>query len=130
MARKTSRHPTELELEILKVLWDLGSASVRDVRDALASFRDLAYTSVMTTLNIMVKKGYAKRRKQGASYTYRPLVNREATTGGMLADMVDRVFDGSAAAAVLHLIETGDLDESELRELRALIRRKEKGQDS
>lgn len=122
MARPASKHPTELELEILKVLWRSGPLTVRQVRDALA--RDLAYTSVMTVMTIMLDKGYLIRRKGGASYVYRPLVTEQATRGQMLKDLVRRAFDGSAAAVMVNLLESADLDEAELSELRALLKRK------
>lgn len=128
MARPTSKHPTELELEVLKILWRDGPASVRQVRDALAETRDLAYTSVMTVMNIMANKGYLKRRKDGPVYTYQPSVTEEQTVRDMLGDLVDRAFDGSASAVVLNLLERSDLDEGELKKLRVLINRKIKGQ--
>ncbi len=124
MARPTSRHPTELELEILKVLWRDGPAPVRQVRDAIAGFRDLAATSVTTVMNIMVEKGYLARRKAGGSFVYRPRVTRKSTTRRMLRDLLDRAFDGSAAAMMLGLVETADLDAREVGALRALLRRK------
>ena len=128
MPRHPSSHPTELELEILKILWRDGPQSVRDVRDALEPFRDLAYTSVMTMMNIMRDKGYLKRTKQGGCYVYRPCVTRESTLQGMLGDMVERVFDGSAASLMVNLLETEDIDPDELKELRKRINRKAKEQ--
>ena len=124
MARPSSRHPTELELEILKILWQAGPLPVRRVRDALAPARDLAYTSVMTIMNIMVDKGYLARRKQGASYVYRARIREKATTGRMLRDLVTRVFDGSASAVMVNLLESADLDEAEVKRLRELLNRK------
>ena len=126
MPREASTHPTELELEILKVLWETGPAPVRTIRDALAARRALAYTSVMTMLNIMTDKGYVRRTKSGNSYVYRPVLNREKTMNRMLGDLVDRLFEGSAATAAVQLLETSDLDDEELKALRALIRRKTK----
>lgn len=126
MARRTSRYPTELELEILKILWRDGPSPVRQVRDALADFRDLAYTSVMTIMSIMAKKGYLKRTRTGRSYTYAPRVTEGRITRGMLGDIVNRAFDGSALAVMLNLLETGDLDDAELEELRHLIDRRTK----
>lgn len=126
MPRPASRHPTELELEILKVLWQQGPLPTRDIRDALASgaaARDLAHTSVITILNIMVDKGYLGRTKSGAAYTFAPLVNREGVRGGMLDDLVERVFSGSAASLMLSLLERADLDDEDVRQLRAMIRR-------
>jgi BlaI family transcriptional regulator, penicillinase repressor len=128
MARPASKYPTELELEILKVLWRDGPASVRQVRDALEPFRDLAYTSVMTVMNIMAEKGYVRRGKQGGGYVYRPRIKQESTVRGMLRDLVDRAFDGSAAALMVNLLETGDLDAEELRRLRELVNQKSEEQ--
>jgi predicted transcriptional regulator len=125
MTRPASRFPTELELEILKVLWRDGPSTVRHVREALSTIRDLAYTSVMTVMSIMTGKGYLRRTKRGSGYTYRPNVSRKATVSEMLGDFVDRIFDGSAKAVVLHLIETGEIDERELDELRRLLAQKE-----
>lgn len=124
MARPTSRYPTELELEILKVLWRQGPLSGRGIRDALAGTRDPAYTSVMTIMKIMTEKKYARRRKVGGNFIYYPCVTEEMVTQGMLSDIVDRVFDGSAAAVMLNLLKTADLDEQELKQLRKIVDRK------
>lgn len=120
--RRNSKFPTELELEILKVVWGCGRCSVREVRDALAARgRELAYTSVMTMMTIMTEKGYLRRSRAGNSYEYRPRVTHEWTAGRMLKDVVERAFDGSAASAMVHLIESGEVDEGELAELRRLL---------
>src|SRR5262245_15601767 len=128
MARPKSEHPTELELQILKVLWDRAPLPVRDVREALArSGRDIAHTSVITTLNTMVAKRYLQRKREGKAFLFSPRVNREEVSSRMLGDVVDRVFDGSAAAVMLSLFDRADLDAKELRELRRAIDRKMKG---
>ncbi len=130
MARRSSRYPTELELEVLKVIWRDGRSTVRQVREALTDFRKLAHNSVMTIMTIMVEKGYLTRKRKGKSYVYSPRVTEQETTGGMLGDLVDRVFRGSAVAAMLNLLETSDIDAEELKRLRALIGRKAKEQSS
>jgi len=130
MARPASKHPTELELEILKVLWRDGPASVRQVRDALSPTRDLAYTSVMTIMTIMARKKYLKRRKEGAGYVYSTAISEEDTAGGMLRDIVDRVFDGSTQALVVNLLQADNLDPEELKRLRRTINRRIKEQTS
>ena len=124
MARPSSKHPTELELEILKIIWRDGPSSVKEVRHALVSFRRLATTSVMTIMNIMVDKGYLKRRKEGPAYVYHPRVSERATHRKMLKDLVKRVFDGSTSAAMVHLLESSDLNDSEIRTLRQLLKPK------
>lgn len=126
MARPASKHPTELELEILKILWEEDRLAGRRIRDRLAPVRDLTYTAVMTVLGIMEEKGYVSREKAGANYVYSPRLSREAASRGMLRDLVDRVFGGSAAAVMLHLLETSNVDADELRRLRELIQRKAK----
>lgn len=126
MARHASAHPTELELEILKILWREGPLPGRRVRDLLAQVRDLAYTSVMTIMKIMTHKRYVRRKRVDGNYVYSPCVAEEVVTRGMLYDLVERVFDGSATAVMLNLLETADLDKDELKEIRRLINRKRK----
>jgi predicted transcriptional regulator len=121
MARPPSKYPTELELEILKVLWHAGALPVRDVRDRLASFRDLAHTSVITIMNIMVKKGYLKRTRQGASYVYAACVTEADTARRFVGDLVNRVFDGSAASLMTYVVQTADIDAEELARLKRII---------
>jgi predicted transcriptional regulator len=129
MPRSESKHPTELELEILKILWDESPLPVRDVRARLAEVgRPLAHSSVITMLNIMHRKGFLRRRKEGKAFLFSPKAERERVTGRMTRDLVARVFDGSASALVLNLLETADLDADELAELRKLIGRKRKEQ--
>lgn len=130
MARPGSEHPTELELEILKVLWDESPLAVRDVRGRLEEHagRKLAHSSVITMLNIMVRKGYLARRKEGKAFLFAPRVGKEDVAGGILGDLVWRLFDGSPSAMVLNLMETADLDADELAEIRRLISRKAREQ--
>ena len=128
MPRPSSKHPTELELEILKILWRCGPLPVREVRDALADFRELATTSVTTVMNIMVRKKYLRRNKQDAAYVYYPEVSEGATTGRMLRDVVERAFDGSATAVMLRLLESNDLNETEMTRIRTFLDR-QKGSD-
>ncbi len=130
MARPGSEHPTELELEILKVLWDDSPLPVREVRARLEADADrtLAHSSVITMLNIMHRKGFLRRRKEGKAFLFSPKVKKESVTGRMMGDLLSRVFDDSPSAMVLNLLETADLDAHELAELRKLITRKAKEQ--
>lgn len=127
MPRTTSKHPTELELEILKVLWRIGPATVRQIRDELAAMRDLAYTTVMTMMTIMDTKGYVTRVKDGRSFIYEATYQEQKASKNMLQDVVDRLFGGSTKAVMQHLIETSELDEAELKQIRSLINRKARG---
>jgi BlaI family penicillinase repressor len=124
MARPRSQHPTELELQIIKIIWRDGPSNVRHVRDELSAWRELAYTSVMTIMNIMADKGYLRRVKQGPSFTYHPRVTERTTTRKMLMDVVDRAFDGSAAAAIEAVLDGADIGAEERELLRGLMQRK------
>ncbi len=131
MARPRSSYPTELELEILKILWQYGPQTVEDVREELAASdrgRELTHSSVITVMNIMVKKDYLAREKQGRAFQYKPLVTEQNINRGMLSDLMSRVFDGSATALMLELVETTDLDADELKEIRKIINRKAREQ--
>ena len=87
--------PPPLELECLKALWNLGEGTVRDVRQVLIGNRDLAYTTVMTVLDRLEKRGGVSRRKQGRSFMYVPKVSREAMRKYALRELVATFFDGS-----------------------------------
>jgi predicted transcriptional regulator len=129
MARPAAGHPTELELQILKILWKREPLLVRDIRAALANLgRDIAHTSVITTLNTMVDKGYLKRKKQGKAFLFEPRVSHRHVSDQMLGDIVNRVFDGSPAAVVLSLFDVSDVNSEELKELRRIINQKAKEQ--
>lgn len=132
MARPASRFPTELELQILKILWRKGPLLVRQVRDALAEEqnRDLAHTSVVTTLHTMTDKGLLHRRQQGKAYRFSARVQEQQVSQNMLNDLLDRVFDGSAEALLLNLLESEHVSDAEHRELRRIINRRKKGSQS
>ncbi|HVX11025.1 MAG TPA: BlaI/MecI/CopY family transcriptional regulator [Pirellulales bacterium] len=126
MARPASRHPTELELLILKILWREGSPRLaRDIQSGLAEEgRELAKTSVITTLNTMVEKRYLSRKKRGNSFLFSPRVDAATVSERVLSDVVDRVFDGSTSAVVLKLFDVRNIDPGELEELRRIIDQK------
>jgi predicted transcriptional regulator len=87
--------PPPLELECLKVLWQLGEGSVKDVRSSLAESRDLAYTTVMSLMDRLVKKGSASRRKSGRMFLYAPLLPRDHARRLAVQELVDTFFGGS-----------------------------------
>lgn len=129
MGRLASGYPTELELQILKILWERSPQPVREIRQALLEQgRDLAHTTVITTLNVMVRKKYLERTQRANAFLFGPQISREQVSEGMLGDLVQRVFDGSAAAVMLSLFECTDIDSNELKELRQIINRKTKEQ--
>lgn len=124
-----TEQPTVLELRILKVLWEESPLKVREIRQLLADGgHDIAHTSVITVLNIMVEKGYVARTQIKNAFSFEPRVNREEVSGRYVGDLVDRVFDGSASAVMLSLLKTSELDPEEMKELRRLINRLAKEQ--
>jgi BlaI family transcriptional regulator, penicillinase repressor len=125
LARPPSQSPTEFELQILKILWQSPPSLVRDVRAKLAEQgRRLAHTSLVTTLNTMVRKKYVERQRQGNAYVFTPRVTREEVSSGVVSNVVDRVFDGSSGALLLTLFDRSEVDVDELKELRRLLDRK------
>lgn len=132
MSRPPARYPTELELTILKLFWRDGALTSLQVRDLLADEegRDIAPTSAITTLNTMVDKGYLSRQRDGRAYIYTAEVEADTVSRGILRDVVDRVFDGSASSLMLHLINDRKLSAKELSELESLVKRLSDKRDS
>jgi predicted transcriptional regulator len=128
MARPASEQPTELELQLLKILWEKSPQPVRDIRDALArSGRDIAHTSAITTLNTMVKKRILTRKKAGKAFLFAPRISREQVQRSVLGDLLRRFFDGSTKEVVLGVFEQGGIQRDELKELRRLIDQRLRG---
>lgn len=130
MARPKEDHPTSGELEVLKVLWQRGPSTVRDVLEVLNESRSRAYTSVMSLMNVMTDKGQLVRREQGRAFIYEPACEREATLGGMVADLLGRAFEGSASQLVAHLLDQTRPDSGELDEIRKTISQYKQGRPS
>lgn len=124
MARPKSNGPlTPLELEIMKVLWEVGAANVQTVHDGLPKERKLTYSSVQTMLNLLVKKGKVTRQRDGRAFFYRPVLERSSAVRLALKDIIDRFFKGSAEDLVLGLIETSQLEPEKLSQLQKLGKR-------
>ncbi len=124
-SRKVPEQLTRLELEVMKALWEGGPATVQEVQQRMHG-RALAYTTVQTMLNILVRKGRAKRTLVDRSYRYRAAISREKALGNTLKDIVQRMFGGSAEALVLNLIETRQLTPETLQRLNELMESEEK----
>ena len=123
MPRPKYEHPTPAELEVLKILWDQGPSTVRQVMEVLNRQRRRAYTSVMSLLGVMTEKGLLRRRLKGRGYVYEARVAREKTRGQMLRDLLARAFEGSAATLVAHLLDESSPSPQELEEIRQTIDR-------
>jgi len=128
MARPASVQPTELELQILRILWERSPQQVSEIRQELSKLgRENAHTSVITVLNIMVDKGYLEKEKEGRAYWYRSKINQEDVSIKMTGRLIDHLFGGSASKMMLNLIDQQPMDSSELNELKKLINKKLKG---
>ena len=112
---------TEQELEIMKIVWRRGSATVRDVYEDLLEHRKIAYTTVMTMMGILEQKGHLKKSSEERAYVYRPAKPQREVVGKMVQDFVKRVFNGSAAPLLVHLIEDQTISPDELEEVKRLL---------
>jgi len=115
------RRPTEAETEILRVLWDRGPSTVREVHAALEGQRGTGYTSVLKLMQIMAQKGLAARDESHRSHVYRPLVQREGVEERLVGDLIDRVFDGSASDLVVRALASKPASKEELSALRSML---------
>lgn len=113
--------PTAAELEILQVLWNRGSSTVREVHEALSESKDAAYTTTLKLMQIMAEKGLLLRDGSQRAHLYRPAVVREETQGRLLDDLLRKAFGGSASALVLRALSERKASKEELAEIRRMI---------
>jgi BlaI family penicillinase repressor len=121
--RRRSTTLTGQELEIMKVVWERDSVTVRDVYEALLQHRKVAYTTVMTMLKILEQKKYLKKKLLDRAYVYRPAQPKGQVIGAMVKEFVNRVFNGSAEPLLVHLVQEHNLSREDLDEI-AKLRRK------
>ena len=117
---------TGQELEIMKVIWPRGQATVREVYDDLRAHRAIAYTTVQTMMNILETKGHLKRAAGEKAHVYSPVRPQQAVVKSMVREFVDRVFDGSARPLLVHLLKEKGLTTAERRELQKLLDKEER----
>ena len=113
--------PTESELEILQVLWEKGTASVRDVHEELARTKDVGYTTTLKLMQIMYEKGLVKRDATFKTHIYEPLVSRDKTQKHLLNKMIDTLFGGSPTQLVLQALGNHKASAHELEEIQQLL---------
>jgi len=129
--RDTRHHlpkPTEVELELLRVLWDKDAATVRELYEVVSQQRALGYTSVLKTLQIMTEKGLVERTEAGKAHIYRAVASQEETQNQLLRDLSTRLFAGSAAQLAMHALAMEPASAEELEEIRRIIRQKKERQ--
>jgi predicted transcriptional regulator len=113
--------PSDLELQILGVLWAAGPSSVRDVLASMPDGKARAYTTILSCLQVMEKKGLVAHQREGQAYLYRPLVQKQRVVGSVVRDLLRNVFGGRPSAALQYFIAESDCTSEEIAQLRRLI---------
>jgi BlaI family penicillinase repressor len=121
VSRTPSPRPTDAELAILRVLWDRGPSTVRQVHDVLGRERPAAYTTALKLLQIMTEKGLVERDDRDRTHVYRARLSEEQTQRQLVRDLVDRAFGGSASKLVMQALASRRASPDELREIRQAI---------
>jgi len=127
MSRRPSPGLTPLELEIMKVLWKQGPSSVQSVQQGLDPQRPLAYNTVQTMLNVLLRKGKVLRERQERAYLYAASLTRGQAIRHAVGDLVQRMFEGSPEDLVMSLIETRQLTPARIERLAALVEERKGG---
>jgi BlaI family penicillinase repressor len=128
MSRPKSSYPTPGELEVLRILWDRGPSTVRQVLEVVNRKRKRHYTSVMSLLNTMAEKGLVTSEAAGRAFVYRARVGREKTLGRLVKDLLGRAFEGSAGALVLQVLDQCSPSPEEMDQIAEAIERYRKSQ--
>ncbi len=121
MTNEPLQKPTASELEILRVLWERGPSTVREVHESLREKKDLGYTTVLKLLQIMTAKGTVRRNEEQRAHVYEACQPATETKRQLVGDVLQRVFEGSASELMIHALEGGRTSKEELNELRRLL---------
>lgn len=125
MARYASSQPTEVELQILRILWDDGPSIVRHIHDSLQQFKQTTYSTTVKMLSVMLDKGLLKRDDDAKPHVYRPAAPQQRTQKRMLGDLIEKVYDGSSAALMMHALSSKKATPEELQQIRDLLNQME-----
>ena len=115
---------TGQELQIMKIVWQLGTATVREVYEELLKSRKIAYTTVMSMMGILEQKGRLRKTQRDRAYVYSPTESKGEVVGNMVHEFVKRVFDGSAKPLLVHLAENKKISQKELDEISGLLKKR------
>ena len=118
---------TDHELEIMKVVWERGNATVREVYEEILKRRKIAYTTVLTMMGILEQKGRLKKEDSDRAYVYSPAEPQSEVVGSMVKDFIKRVFNGSAQPLLVHLAENRDIRQEDLDQISRLLKTKRGG---
>src|SRR5215470_15471358 len=127
MARKPSKGFTDRELEIMKIVWRMGEATVKEIQQRLPG--EPHYNSVLTITRVLERKGRLVHRTEGKTHYYRAEESKEKSRARLLRHLIDQVFGGSAASVVLNLVQAGELSPKDLDDIRGKIARMSKEQE-
>lgn len=128
MARKGLPRPTDSELEILRVLWQRGASTVREVHEEINKDRPTGYTTVLKMMQIMTEKALVERDKEQRAHVYVARLAQNETQRQLLGDLIERAFDGSAKQLVMHVLSEKKASAEELSEIRQLLDEFERGE--
>ena len=121
MARSVSQQPTEVELQILRILWHPGGSTARQIHNELTELKGTTYSTTVKMLSVMRDKELVKRDEDESPHVYRATVSRNAAGKRMVRDLVDKVYDGAAMSLVLHALKNATASQGELDEVRRLL---------
>lgn len=127
MPQKKTPRPTDAELAILRVLWQRGPSTVRQVREQIQAERPAGYTTVLKLMQIMTAKGLVERDESRRTHVYRPAASAEKTQRQLVGDLLDRAFEGSARKLVLQALSAKPVSAEELSQIRSLLDAIERG---
>lgn len=126
MPRKPSTQPTEVELQILNVLWEHGAASVGRIHDALKAQRDTGYSTTLKMVQVMTAKGLLLKDESARPQLFRPAMSQGEAQTGLVDDLLQRAFGGSVDKLVMRALETRKVSKGELDQIKELLRRHER----
>lgn len=116
-----SSQPTAVELEILRILWELGPSPVREIHSRLNAAKGTNYSTTVKMLAVMLGKGLVKRDEQATPHIYRPAITRDRAAKKFLTELIEKVYDGSAMSLVLQALASGNASKAEIDEARRLL---------
>ena len=121
MVKPNTLQPTEVELQILRILWELGPSPVREIHRKLEAEKGTNYSTTVKMLSVMLEKGLVKRDEDASPHIYRAAATREKTGRKMLGDLIEKVYSGSAMSLVLQALSSTKATREELEEIRKLL---------
>ena len=127
MPPKTNQ-PSDLELQLLSVLWEKGPSTVREVLSNLPDGKNRAYTTILTVMQNLEKKGLVNRTSKGTAHVYHPTETQKETLRPVMAGLLQNVFRGRVSSVMQHLLEDAEVTDAELNEIRDLIDQRQKDQ--